>query len=96
MYRITSTAGLDQHTSNAPDALDTLHEHLREQLLDAAQRTHIDWVITPPTGQPLTGWITTPGGDPMLETNLDVLHHSLVHDFAIALFEASRQVPPAA
>lgn len=90
MYRLTTTAGIDQQISNAPDALDALHAHLRDQLIGADRPVHIEWTITRPAGEPLHGWASTPGGDPGIEANLDALHRGLVDDFAIALYEASR------
>lgn len=90
MYRVTTTAGLDQRVPTAPDALDTLDAHLRDQLVDVSTSIHIDWTITPPTGPAMNGWASTPGTDPMIEANLDALHHGLVDDLAITLYEASR------
>lgn len=93
MYRITTTAGLDHQLPTAPDALDTLHTHLRDQLVDAKTPVHIDWTITPPIGTPMHGWATTPGNDPLIVATLEALHRGLVDDFAIALYEASRNQP---
>lgn len=90
MYRLTTTAGLNQQIPTAPDALDALDEHLRDQLVDAKFPLHIDWTITPPDGPAMQGWASTPGNDPTIQTNLDALHHGLVQDQAIALYEASR------
>lgn len=94
MYYVTTTAGLNQHSPTAPDALDALDTHLRDQLLAARSPVHIDWTITPPTGPAITGWASTPGGDPMIEATLTALHHGLVNDVAIDLYEASRNVTP--
>ena len=93
MYRLTTTAGLDQQIPTAPDALDALDAHLREQLVAANTPVHIDWTITPPTGPAMHGWASTPGDDPMIETNLNALHQGLVDDYAITLYEASRSGP---
>ncbi len=94
MYRITTTAGLDQQIPTAPDAADALDAHLRDQLVDAKTPAHIDWTITPPVGTPMHGWASTPGDDPTIVANLDALHRGLVDDFAIALYEASRNTTP--
>ena len=94
MYHVTTTAGLDQHIPTAPDALDALDDHLRDQLLDADTPMQIEWTITRPNGHPVRGCAGTAGHDPMIEANLTALHHGLVEDFATALYEASRQPTP--
>jgi len=80
MYRLTSTAGVDEQLPTAPEVLDALDAHLREQLVDAGRPVHIDWTITPPVGPIVTGWAGTPGNDPGMGANLDALRHGLAQD----------------
>lgn len=93
MYCVTTTAGLDQQIRTAPDALDALYTHLRDQLVGADTPVHIEWTITPPHGPAVHGCAGTAGNDPMTEANLNALHHGLVEDYASTLYEASRRGP---
>ena len=90
MYRLTTTDGLDQHIPTAPAALDALDAHLRDQLVGADTPVHIEWTITQPDGAEVHGCAGTAGNDPKTEANLNALHHGLVEDSAMALYEASR------
>lgn len=95
MYRFTTTDGTDRTHSSAPDAVDELFTHLREQLVDADGPRQIDWTLHGPDQIICEGTCGTAGpGDRYLEANLDGLHHAIASDLAFELYEATRLSAP--